>query len=309
MPKSIPIQLATHKAQAATTTCLLQKIGPTRSGAYYCFTSLDHDVAYNDGSGVRTYYAGSGFDPSSYNSSNDMGVDNGESGTLLYPSQGITESLIASGDLDAAPFVVYLVNYLDLTATRHEWIAEGVVGEVRVKNGLVTFENRSLSQLMKQNSVVQVDSITCRARFGSQPIGTGGGAIEERYPCKYSLAGEWVTGAVTGITGEAGIAFQDTSLTQADAYFQPGIVEWQTGANAGQQQEIDTFVVGGSVTLKFPTRNGIQLGDTYRIRRDCTKAWSGTNSCQTFNNRSNFRGEPFIPISDVMNIGVPGAGA
>lgn len=296
--KSIPIALANDINQAATTLCYLQKIGPTQAGEYICLTSLDRDVDYDDGSGLRTYYAGAGLEPSQMDASHNLEVDNSESKTLLYPPQGFTLEKIQRGELDASPFVVYRINYLAPTHG-HEIMASGVIGEVRERNGLVTFENRALSQLMKQNSVVQCDSLTCRAKFGSQPG-------EERFPCMYDLTSEWVSGTVTAVGADGSIDFTASALAQATDYFAPGLVEWLTGDNSGLQQEIDAYTTGGIVKLKFSTRYTIDIGDTFRIRRDCSKWWSGHNSCQTFNNRQWFRGEPNIPVSDAASVAIPG---
>lgn len=305
MPKSIPIALANDQAKASTTLCFLQKVGPIRGGGYICLTSLDRDVDYDDGTGLRTYYAGSGMEPSELQAANDLSVDNSETKSLLYPAQGITTDMVNSGALDAAPFVIYKINYL-APSHGHEVMASGVIGEVRMKNGLVTFENRSLTQLLKQNSVVEIDSLTCRARFGSQPG-------EQRQPCMYDLTSEWVDFTVEAV-GTDSVRDFFTDNTQADAYFAPGLVEWLTGDNIGQQNEVGAYtgpkttptVIPSSVSLNFVTREPIQVGDTGRIRRDCTHQFSGHNSCETFGNRIWFRGEPYIPVSDTNAISLPG---
>ncbi|MGQ4661354.1 baseplate hub domain-containing protein [Lysobacter sp. F6437] len=318
MPKTIPIALAAHQALPATTLCFLQKVGPLPDSSYICLTSLDRDVEYDDGtgSGLLTYYASSGMEPSQLSASNDLSVDNGETKTLtpIFPAQGITVEAVDNGDLDGAQFITYKVNYLDLSMG-HEIMAAGVIGEVRITpGGMVTFENRSWSQLLKQNSVVELDSFSCRARFGSQPIGTGGGAYEQRFPCTYDLTAEWVAGTVSGLGEETVRVFASAELVQADDYFAPGLVRWVTGDNAGLDNEISGYAgpivdpaTDAVVTLQFTTRNPIQVGDTFEIRRDCTKAWAGHNSCETFNNRPKFRGEPFIPVSDVTGLSIPGA--
>lgn len=316
MPKTIPIALAAHQALPATTLCFLQKVGPLPDSSYICLTSLDRDVEYDDGtgSGVLTYYASSGMEPSQLAASADLGVDNGETKTLapVYPAQGITVAAVDNGDLDGAQFVTYKVNYLDPTMG-HEIMASGTIGEVRITpGGLVTFENRSWSQHLKQNSVVELDSFSCRARFGSMPIGTGGGAFEQRFPCNYDLTAEWVSGTVSAVGAETVREFSSIELIEADDYFAPGLVKWLTGDNAGLENEVSGYVGptsenDGAVTLQFTTRNPIAVGDTFEIRRDCTKAWEGHNSCETYANRPNFRGEPFIPAADAIALSVPGA--
>lgn len=312
MSKTIPLALANHKALPATTLCFLQKIGPISSaGEFITMTSLDRDVVYDDGTGYGplTYYASTGTQLSNLAASNDLDVDNGESRTLVpvFPVEGITEVMVDNGELDGVEFVVYEVNYKDLSMG-HEVMANGQIGNVRIlPGGLIVFENRSWSQLLQQNSVCELYSLTCRVkRFGSQPG-------EERFPCNYDVTPEWINVVtVTGVGSDAVREFDAASLVQADDYFAPGIVLWVTGDNAGMSREIESFSSdsgGGSITLLFTARNPIQVGDTFNIRRDCTRKWDGHNSCETYNNRQWFRGEPFIPISDTVGLLVPGASA
>lgn len=307
MSKTIPAQLVTHKALASTTLCNLLKIGPLPDGTtYLTFSGLNENVTYDDGAGAKTYIARTGVQVSAVVATADMGVDNAEAESLppidAYPLEGITQAQIDAGDLDKCPWVLYRVNYNDLTAGRHEVMASGTVGELRSKHGqLNVIELRSLSQQLKQ-SIVELDSLTCRAKFGSQ-VG------EERHPCEYALAGEWVSGTVTAVGAESDTQFTDTSLAQAANYFAPGLVEWLTGDNAGQELEVGAFA-SSAVTLQFPTVSPISIGDTYRIRRDCTKNWTGHNSCETFwaaDKPNHFRGEPHIPVADTAALNSPGA--
>jgi uncharacterized phage protein (TIGR02218 family) len=308
--KSISIALRNHLALPVTTTCYLQKVGPIdSSGTVIALTSLDRDVVYDDGDGPLTYYASTGMQLSNLSASNDLTVDNGESETLVpvFPVEGITTDMVDSGELDGVEYVVYKVNYNDLTMG-HEVMANGQVGNVRiVPGGLVTFENRSWSQLLQQNSVCELDSLTCRVKqFGSQPG-------EERFPCNYDITPEWVFGvSVTSVGADNVREFSAGSLMQPDNYFAPGLVVWTSGDNVGQSKEIEQFQTdssGADISLLFTTRNPIQVGDTFDIRRDCSRKWEGHNSCETYNNRQWFRGEPFIPVSDTVGLLVPGASA
>lgn len=308
--KTISIALQNHLALPVTTTCFLQKIGPiSSSGEVIAMTSLDRDVVYDDGDGPVTYYASTGTQLSNLSASNDLTVDNGESQTLIpiFPVEGITTDMVDSGELDGVEYVVYKVNFQDLSMG-HEVMANGQIGNVRmVPGGFITFENRSWSQLLQQNSVCEVDSLTCRVkRFGSQPG-------EERFPCNYDITPEWVFGVtVTGVGSDTIREFSASSLMQPDNYFAPGLVVWRSGDNVGQSKEIEDFQndsSGSDITLLFTVRNPIQIGDTFDIRRDCTRKWEGHNSCQTYNNRQWFRGEPFIPVSDTVGLLVPGASA
>lgn len=318
MPKNIPVTLLAHSAEPASTLCYLMLIA-LKSGTYIGLTSLDRDVTYNpfttdstQPNVTQTFYAHTGADLSNFSAANDVTVNNGEAQTLtpIYPAQGISEAQIDNGDLDWAEYTIYEVNYRDLTMG-HMICANGPVGEVRfVEGGLVTFECLSWSDLLRQNSVCERDSLTCRViHFGSQPG-------EERYPCMYNIEassagpGEWITGVVvTAVGAEVVRDFTASGLGQATDYFNPGVVLWLTGDNAGMTREIDEFTAGGTIGLQFVCRHPIQVGDTFDIRRDCSRKWEGNNSCDTYNNRPYFRGEPHILTSDTIALTVPGAGS
>lgn len=321
MSKTIDAVLLAHKALPSTTLCDLLLIGPLEDASYRAFAGLDRDVVFTPSVplGEMTFKARIGFDTSALEATNDLGVNNGEATALPpvagYEVEGITQAQIDAGALDKVRFVILRVNYNDLTTGRSEVIAGGTIGEVRLKlGGLTVLELRSLSQQLKQ-SIVELDSLTCRATFGSMPIGTGGGVVEERFPCGYDLTTEWVAGTITSVGGESDRQFGDSALTggiYTANYFAPGLVEMLTGDNAGQQVEVDTYdYTSGVVELRFPTVSPMTVGDTYRIRRQCTKQWTGHNSCETFwgaDKTLHFRGEPAIPVGQSDSISTPGAG-
>ena len=321
--KTIEATLLAHKGQPSTTLTDLLLIGPLADSTYRGLTTLDQDVTFTPSVsiGAITFYAHTGVQMSALQSGNDLGVNNAEAQTLLpvatFEVEGITQQQIDSGALDKVRFVVLRVNYNDLTTGRSEVVAGGTLGEIRQKNGgLTIMELRSLTQLLKQLNLIQLTSLGCRARFGSQPIGTGGGAIEEEFPCGFDVSGEWVSGTVESVGGDTYRQFIDaTNLVDSgfDAdYFAPGMVEFLTGDNAGQQVEVDAYdYTSGVVTLRFETVSPITVGDTFKIRRHCSKRWTGHNSCDTFwgaDKTLHFRGEPWIPVGQASRLTVPGAG-
>lgn len=308
--------LLAHMQGSAQTMCGLLRIGPMASGNYMGFTSLDRNVTYDaaDGVGEITYYANTGFQSENLSSTSDLGVDNTTADTLtpIFPNtNGITVEDIDRGELDTVTYEVFVVSYEDLSMGHLHW-ASGVLGEqIITRGGLVRLELRSWSQLMKQKSVVAYYSITCRADFGSQPIGTGGPAREERFPCNYDAESEWTDFVVTGVGTETVREFtidsnSSSALEFIDDYYAPGLLEFETGDNAGQSREIESFFDTGETTLLMTTRNPVEVGDTGRIRRSCSKRWVGHNSCLTYDNRQWFRGEPFIPVGDSLALNVPG---
>jgi len=163
--KSIPIALQTYIDADATTLCYLCKV-TTKGGTVYGFTNLDAPVTYDDGTGSLVYAADNGFTPERLQATADLAVDNTEIQGWVADT-GITEAQIRAGLFDFAKIIVYRVNYLDLTAG-HEIIVSGTAGEtIFTELGWKT-EFRSLTQQTKQ-PISKLYSITCRARFGSQP--------------------------------------------------------------------------------------------------------------------------------------------
>lgn len=311
--KTISIALQTHKAQPVTTLCDLLRIGPLPDGSVIACTSHDQNETYDDGAGELIYRAHSGFSGSSQTSTADLSVDNSEAETLIaeFTLPGVSQEMIDRGLLDKTPFICYRINY-ENHSDGHEILGAGTIGEQKVRvGGLVVLELRSISQQARQ-SVVELDSLTCRVRqFGSQ-VG------DERFPCGYNITPEWIGGTVSAAGEEPTRQFDSVALTSPNAYFAPGVVEMLTGDNAGKIVEVESFaqiivssvVVGGRVTLQFTLPNLIQAGDTFRIRRDCTRAWTGHNSCATYwgiHKGLHYRGEPKIPIADAVQ--VPGAEA
>lgn len=309
MPKTIPAALVTHKSQATVTTSYLLKIGPTPAGTYLSLTSLDRNEVYDDGIIELTYYANSGVQLSTLESTNDLSVDNGEAQSLitLIPDTGITQAMVDQGLLDTVEFVIYEHDYLGGAAEEHEIMGSGVLGRCRVVQGiLVAPELRSWTQLLYQTGIISATSIPCRVkRFGSQ-------AGEEREFCGYSLAYEWIPFTVTEEGAEPEREFSASGLGQATDYFAPGLVSWTAGANAGTSQEVESFTAvssGGEITLRFLTNNPIAVGDEGEIRRDCTRNWAGHNSCTTYfasDRGAHFRGEPNINIGDSIANSIPG---
>lgn len=316
--KTIDAVLVEHKNSTATTLCELLLIGPLEDGTYRGFSGMDVDVTFAPAVSIGevTFKTSTGFQMSALQTTANLAVDNAEAETLYpiagYEVDGFTQQEIDAGVLDKVPFLVMLVNYNDLTPGRCEILGGGTIGEVRVRAGrMVIPELRSLTQQMKQQ-FVQGDSIRCRARFGSQPIGTGGGVIEERFPCGYDTSSEWITSAIDSVGTEANLVFVDTALIgSGDLYFQPGMVKMTSGDNDGQMVEVESFDnATGTVRLRFPLVSPMTAGDNYRIRRHCTKNYKGHNSCETFwgsDKGRHYRGEPWLRVGDSGLLNTPGA--
>lgn len=315
--KTIDATLVAHKNSNATTLCELLLVGPLSDGSYRGFAGLDSDVVFTPAVsiGAITFKAMTGVQLSALQTSSDLSVDNAEAQTLVpvagYELDGFTQAQIDSGALDKVRFLALQVNYNDLSAGRCEIVAGGTIGEVRTKlNGLTVLELRSLAQQLTQ-MIGALDSLTCRARFGSQPIGSGA-PIEERFPCGYDVTPEWVAGTITAVGVESDRVFYDAALVGRGVdFFAPGMVEILDGDNADQMVEVEAYdTTTGQVTLKFPTLSLLANGVSYRIRRHCSKHWVGHNSCDTFwgvDKALHNRSEPHIPVGDTGLLNSPGA--
>lgn len=289
MSRDISIALQAHLDTRATTYALLLKIMPV-DGPAIGLTALDETLIY---SGV-TYTARHGFNESTMSSNEGQAVDNGEAEILFAADVGdlgITVEQVNSGYLDDAGWIMYLVNYADLSMG-HVIVGSGRVGEVRSMDGLLgAIELRSWSQLAKQRSVLWPTSITCLATFGDASTG-----------CGASLT--WsATQTVTSIGAETDRQFTASGLAGATGFYDGGLVEWLTGDNAGKSIEVELFTTGGIVGLAHPAPFAVQAGDTFKIRQDCAKTF---DACKAYGQTLNFRGLPHLPVADGDSLQTPG---
>jgi uncharacterized phage protein (TIGR02218 family) len=315
MGRNIPIQIQENLESGASTTTMLMRIDPIGADSFGA-SLTNQSLVYDDGTGELEYSAYVGMQPQSLLYTNDLSIDNSQMQGLLPEYEfPISEEDIQAGVYDFARFTLYLVNYNDLTPGSHVVLDYGRLGQMRTLDGLSFWEElRGLSQQLKQ-TICARDSITCRARLGSQPIGTGGGVYEEREYCGIDLSTYWEDGTVLAAGAESNYSFTTTApLVQdsgidIDDYYAPGMVRWLTGRNTGKEQEIESNT-SNSISLAFRTPFTIQAGDTFQYRRDCNKhARHSIKGCPSHWGAQwvmHFRGEPDIPIGDAIANTVPG---
>lgn len=317
MPRYIPSHLVGHLKQEATTTCWLLKVVPVSPGTpAYGITELDQDIAYDDGSspGLLTYSAAIGMIPASVLISSDLSVDNTQIPSLLPEYEvPISEADIRAGLYDYAKFSLYLIDW-NFPEGGHVTLSSGTIGEVSIRSDGLSFINelRGLAAELKQ-SVCSKDSLSCRAIFGSQPIGSSTpGPQVQRDSCKFDAT----TLLQNGTVGPVGLENTRTFTVSGasgwtDDMLNPGIVYWQTGLNAGRTNEIESNTAAGEITLAFETAFPIQSGDTLQYRPDCSKkARDDSKGCRHWFASTwvmRFRGEPDIPIGDAGQMEMPGS--
>lgn len=306
MPRNIPVTLLPRIQRDSTSLCTLIRVDPVQPGyASYGAALLDVPVTYDDGISELVYQAIIGGQPSSLMYGADLSVDGGEAQNLLpefdFP---ISEADIVAGAYDFARFRAYLVDYRDLSAG-HVILATGTLGRITVNDDGLSFvhELRGLAQNLRQ-TITEKWSLGCRATFGSQPIGTSGAAVTERYPCLFDADSLWEAGTVASVGAENTRTFTASGLSPPYGGA-PGMVRWLTGRNAGRSDEVEKYDAG-TIDLTFTAMFPIEVGDTFEFRDDCPHTPA---ACKARGNWPHYRGEPNIPVADAGQIAVPGASA
>lgn len=88
------------------------------------------------------------------------------------------------------------------------------------------------------------------------------------------------------------------NLSQAEGWFNQGVIKFTSGRNAGLTRTVKTHLAGGmlhfALRLPYPPQNG----DTFKIYPGCDKR---QETCQNkFQNIIHFRGFPYIPSADTI---------
>ncbi|WP_444893449.1 DUF2163 domain-containing protein [Microbulbifer sp. TRSA001] len=289
----IPGALQAHYDSGVTTTCRLLKITLT-DGRVFGATTLDRNVEYN---GI-IYYAQNGFDPSVIASDTSFDVDNAE-GYSLYSTDvpGITVEMAERGELDNAEWVMYEVNYRDLSMGAIE-LDGGDIGEVKTVRNTV-FIPELLSYMMRlRQSVGHVDSVTCRAIFGTDANSQTG--------CGVNADALWQSATVTAVNSdEPKVTYLVDDIATLSTAANRWRVRWKTGDNVSarlyQIEAVDT--ASGQITQIEPLPFAVQPGDELEIREDCDGQFS---TCKYHGNWLDFKGENLIPIGQASD--TPGAG-
>ena len=279
--KSISAELAYHIAGDVTSLATCWRIA-RRDGVVLGFTTHDRALVIDN----VTYRAASGFSPSAIAASNALSVDNLDVAGALS-SSAITEADLRDGWFDFAKIEIFQVNWAELTQGKLNLVS-GRLGEVSITDHRFTAEIRGLAQSLQQ-PVGEVYSPECRADLG-----------DER--CKVNLASFTLTGSVTATASNR--AFTDSARSEANGWFDYGLLTWHTGANAGLSVEVKSFA-DGVFTLFDAMPGAIAVGDRYSVHAGCDKRVA---TCKAkFANVLNFRGEPFVPGPDSM-LDYPGIG-
>lgn len=291
-------------AECTTLTRILQVVNA--AGTVLGLAELDRKIEYDTGEdahGVVTYHPDPGFDPTELEFAHDLAVDGGD-GSILLPLSALPMDAeeIRAGLWDDASFRVLRLNYEALDHGHYE-VLSGLFGNITLRdNALLVVQLDGPTRRLRQTMCWR-ESIKCRAVAGTMESE----AIEY---CGKDFSVYEIAFTVTAVDpDESNRTFTASGLTQEAGYFVPGGLFWDTGANAGNTfRGIDSHPGGGVVSLRDPMGRPIQVGDTGRIRIDCTKDVEGRRGCREHNGAdwvNRIRAEPYIPVDGTAQI--PGA--
>ena len=253
------------------TTCVkITRVDGTILG----ITELDKNLNI---SGID-YIASAGYTPTEFDSTADLSVNNADLEGLLT-NVGVSREDIVAGLYDYAGIEFFLFDYESYTKIRD--LGKGKWGESTLVDGKYVTEYRSLTQTL-QHTVGKVYGAECSASLGDSN-------------CGVTLATYTVTGTVTSVTNNA--TFSDSTLTEADGYFNYGLLTFTSGLNSGTTlaKEVRSFS-SDEFSMQLPMPYEVQVGDTYSVYAGCDKR--DVTCIAKFNNIINFRGFPFIPGQD-----------
>jgi uncharacterized phage protein (TIGR02218 family) len=302
MRKYIPPPLAEHYRSPAVTVTHIMRIR-TKTGHVYGFTDLDVNIRYDpsiydpgntgDDWGMIDHKAlNGGFALSRLDLAANLSVDNAEM-SILPGDASITPQQLMSGFLESADVRIYRINYTD-TSMGHECIAVGKLGNSRISENQGFLDFLSLVSQLKQPEA-ELQTIQCRHIFG------GPGC-----PKPYT----WFDFEVTAVDGDQPHRIFATDISPTNDFFVPGVLEWVTGDNAGLDMDVEQNT-GGTFAMMLPMGYQVRIGDTGRVRQDCTKLWDDANKGCLYHwgpdRYRYFGGFPDIPVADAGSGALPGA--
>lgn len=273
--KALTPALAAHYASGSTTLAHGLRI-ERKDGQVFAFTSADSDALI---AGVH-YRAGPGLAISSLASTAGFAVDNLEL-TVFPDATVLTREGFIAGLWKGARYELFEYNWAapgdGLNIIKRGWLGETKLGDVTV-----TVELRSLRQALQQE-VGEYTSKTCRNRLGDAR-------------CKVDLAPLTSVRAVATSADRYTVTL--TGGVLADDYYGEGTLAFLTGANAGVERKVRSYV-GGVLTLATPAPFGIGLGDQVRVVAGCRKRRS--EDCRDrYANVLNMLAEPDTPGIDAL---------
>lgn len=263
-----------HLRQNVTTIATLWKFTTRDESKTIRWTNHTRPLEY-DG---ETFVPGP-LDPSELEQSEGLDPDNLDAQLVFYPG-GFERDDVRNGVWTAARAEFWVVNFLNPDAGRIRY-RRHYFGKLKIFDLYMTAELLSLAGMLGQN-IGQATTEMCRVRhFGN----TDEGCHADLTPLTHETT---VTAASGGVLTLA--------LTQPDAYFRFGEIEFLDGSNEGWKTKIKDNV-GNSISLQFTPPATVTAGTAVRVRAGCPRTLGGCRD------KNNFRGEPHgITLSEASRI-------
>ena len=141
--------------------------------------------------------------------------------------------------------------------------------------------------------------LECKSKLKSLSLETG--RLQQLY-CNYIFGDEFcqldvsttrLNGQVIG-AGSTTAYVIDTARTEADDWWNDGIIQFMSGVNQGLKRKVVDFISSQhELTLDYALPQAPAAGDLYTIERGCDKSFDVC--CSRFNNQANFGGFKNIP--------------
>lgn len=279
--KTLPADFQAHLDSGTTTLAWCWRL-QRRDGAVFGFTDHDRPLTFAG----TNFEPETGFAASEIRSLGDLSVDAQDVQGALR-SDRITETDIADGLWDNAAVEVWLVNWQAIS--QRVLMRRGSIGEIRRGRYAFTAEVRALAHLLNQ-PVGRTFQYFCDATLGDARCGVNLTSALYRG-----------TGAVTATIGDRRFSVATGLGAFASGWFDFGVVEWTSGANAGRRAEVASHTLASgtaTITLIEAPVRPILPGDAFAITAGCDKRHA---TCRDrFGNAINFRGFPSIPGDDLV---------
>lgn len=293
------------------------------TGSYYYAELWDISLA---GSGT-TYHFTDGDAPLSnvtiYVPGGTLGPFNYQTG-MTFLRQNITQkaglesgsvkvTMIPQGDSPFSPvlFGGYLLQeaarygFLDgATVTMSKFFANDPTytnGQIQTSQGAMGFFKGTMQAIDFDRFFIDVTIEDYLSLLGQQQMPKnlfGVGCFHQVYDAGCTLLASAFT--VTGTLSTVGDnSHFTTNLTQADHYFELGVMTMTGGAANGQSANVSTYVnASGAISIVNPFSVAPSPGDTFKVYPGCDRQQA---TCTTkFSNLPHFGGVPYMPVPETI---------
>ena len=176
--------------------------------------------------------------------------------------------------LDRGEIRIYQVDMTNHANYRMRF--NGFTGLVQINRLALVVEFKDVFFLLKKNVPVKVFGESCNHIFGDSE-------------CTFDIDTEKVIGAADAGSDEETLI--DAARTEADGFFNRGILRMTSGLRSGERATIKLYE-SDTFHLMPPLTGVIAPSDAYEAWPTCEKTWGG---CNGFANTDNFHGFQHIP--------------